>query len=200
MASYTSDSVLVAEAAILCAPTGTSLPSISTVAWNTFGSWTGWTMLGYTTQPTTFAYNYETFQVDVQQSLAPIKQRKTGESATISSALAQFEGALLALVLGGSNSDTAAGSGVKPNSRVTTGGDPALTERMYAIEGWREVSGVKQPVRIFVYRATITANGDIPFDKNAVTAIPFTINALADPTKAIGAQLLEVQIATGAAL
>lgn len=200
MASYSSDSVLVAEAAILYAPTGTSLPSISTVAWNTFGSWTGFTMLGYTTEPTRLSYTYETFSVDVQQSLAPIKQSKTSESVVISSALAQFEGALLALVLGGTNVDTAAGSGVKPNQRVTTGGDSALVDRIFAIEGYRLVSGVKQPVRVFVYRATITASGDIPFDKAAVTAVPITITGLGDSTKAAGANLLEIQIATGAAL
>ncbi len=199
MASYTSDSVLVAEAAILYAPTGTSLPDETSVAWNTFGSWTGWTMLGYTTQPTTLTYNYDLFQVDVQQSLAPIKQRKTNESVVIGSALAQFEGALLALVLGGSNSDTAAGVGQKAFSRVVAGGDPAMTERMFAIEGWREVSGVKQPVRVFIYRGTISANGDIPFDKNAVTAIPITITGLGDSTKSAGQNLLEIQIVTAAA-
>lgn len=199
MASYTSDSVLVAEAAILYAPTGTTLPDETSVAWNTFGSWTGWTMLGYTTAPTTFNYSYGTFQVDVQQSLAPIKQRKTNEAVAIGTSLAQFEGALVALVLGGTNSDTAAGASQKAFSRVVTGGDPSLTERMFAIEGWREVAGVKQPVRIFVYRGTITASGDIPFDKNAVTAIPITINALGDTTKAVGQNLLEIQIVTAAA-
>lgn len=200
MASYSSDSVLVAEGAVLTAPTGTTIPSISTVAWNTFGSWTGWTMLGYTTEPTQLTYSYDLFEGDVQQSLAPIIQRKTNERTVITSALAQFEGALLALVLSGTNTITAAGSGVKPNERIVTGGDPALTERMFAIEGWRQVAGVKQPVRVFVYRATITANGAIPFDKNAITAIPFTVNALGDPSKAIGQNLMEIHIATGAAL
>jgi hypothetical protein len=200
MASYTSDSVLVAEAAILYAPTGTALPDETSVAWNTFGSWTGWTMLGYTTQPTTFTYAYDTLQVDVQQSLAPIKQRKINESVVLASALAQFEGALLALVLSGTNVTTAAGAGQKGFDRVTTGGDPALTERMFAIEGWRQDSaGTKQPVRCFIYRGTITANGAVPFNKSAVTEIPITITGLGDSTKAIGANLLEWQIVTAPA-
>lgn len=200
MASYTSDSVLVAEAAILYAPTGTALPDETSVAWNTFGSWTGWAMLGYTSAPTTFTYNYETFSVDVQQSLAPIKQRKTSESVVIASSLAQFEGPLIALALSGTNASTAAGASQKAFDRITTGGDPALTERMFAIEGWRQDSvGTKQPVRVFVYRGTITANGGIPFDKNAVTAIPISITGLGDSTKAIGANLLEIHIVTAPA-
>jgi hypothetical protein len=200
MASYSSDSVLVAEAAVLYAPLNTALPDETTVAWNTFAGWTGWTMLGYTTQASTFSYSYDVFEVDVQQSLAPIKRRKTSETATISTALAQFEGEILALVLSGTNTNTAAGASQKGWSRVVTGGDPALDEYMFALEGWREDSGGnKQPVRIFVYRGTITVNGDIPFDKNAVTSVPVTINALADAGKSVGAQLMEIHIVTAPA-
>lgn len=200
MASYTSDSVLVAEAAVLYAPMATALPDETSVAWNTFGSWTGWTMLGYTTQASTFSYSYDVFEVDVQQSLAPIKRRKTGEAVAISTALAQFEGALLALALSGTNATVAAGAGQKGWDRVIMGGDPALDEYMFALEGWREdAAGAKQPVRVFMHRGTITVNGEIPFDKNAVTAIPITINGLADSTKAVGAQLLEIHVVTAAA-
>lgn len=200
MTTYTSDSVLVAEAAVLYAPLATALPDETSVAWNTFAGWTGWTMLGYTTVATEFSYSYDVFEVDVQQSLAPIKRRKISEVGSISTSLAQFEGALLALVLSGTNTTVAAGASQKAWDRVVFGGDPALDEYMFAIEGWREDSaGTKQPVRIFGYRGTITANGGIPFDKNAVTAIPIAINLLADSSKAVGAQLGEIHVITAPA-
>jgi hypothetical protein len=199
MASYTSSSVLVAEAAVLYAPTGTGLPDETDVAWNTFGSWTGWTMLGYTTTATTLNYSYETFEVDVQQSLAPILQRKINERANISGSLAQFEGAILAVLLQGTNTTTAAGASQKGWDRVVTGGDPSLTERMFALEGWKLVAGVRQPVRVFLYRGTITMNGDVPWDKAAVTALPFQITGLGDTTKSVGSNLMEMHIINAAA-
>lgn len=198
MASYQSDSVLVAEAAVLFAPANTALPSIQTVPWNTFGSWTGWTMLGYTSAPTSLNYAYDLFQVDVQQSLAPIKSRKTSETVTIKSTLAQFEGPLLALALQGTNTTTAPGVGVKGLDDVVSGGDPSLTERMFALEGWREnaAGGGKMPVRVFVYRSVISADGDIVWDKAALTGIPITVTAMGDPTKSQGANLLKIQVVT----
>jgi hypothetical protein len=200
MASYSSSSVLVAEAAVLTAPLGTALPDETSVAWNTFGSWTGWTMLGYTNQPTAINYSYDLFQVDVQQSLSPIKSRKTNERVTFKTSLAQFEGALLAIALQGSNSDTAAGASQKAFSEVVMGGDPAMTERMFALEGWREDSaGTKQPVRVFAYRTIVSADGDIVWDKAAVTGIPITATGMADTTKSIGQQLLKIHVITAPA-
>jgi len=195
MASYSSTKIMTAEAALLYAPLGTSLPDETSVAWNTFGSWTGWTLMGYTTQPSNISYTYDQFEVDVQQSLAPVKRRKTTERTTITTALAQLEGSLLALVLSGTNTTTAAGASQKGWDRVVYGGDPALNEYMFALEGWLEDSGGdKQPVRYFLYKATITQNGEMVFDKNNVAALPIQIAALNDTTKSVGQQMGEVHI------
>ncbi len=200
MASYSSTKIMTAEAALLFAPLNTALPDETSVAWNTFGSWTGWTMMGYTTQPASISYTYDVFEVDVQQSLAPVKRRKTNERIQITSALAQLEGALLAVVYSGTNTTTAAGASQKGWDRVQFGGDPALDEYMFALEGWLEDSvGTKQPVRYFLYKATITQNGDLTFDKNNVAALPIQVAALGDPAKSAGVNLAEIHIVTAPA-
>ena len=202
MPAYSADDVIVSEASVLYAPTGTTIPDETSVAWydngGTFSNWTGWTLLGYTTTPTTLGYSYDLFEVDVQQSTVPIKRRKTSESLVIGTTLAQFDGDILALVLGGTNTDTAAGASQKAFSQVVAGGDTNLSEYMFAIEGYRpsNSTGTKQPVRVFVYKATINVNGDIPFDKAGTTQIPVQINALADTSKAIGQQLVRIDIVT----
>lgn len=200
MATYSSTKIMTAEAALLYAPLDTALPDETTVAWNTFGSWTGWTMMGYTTQPAAINYTYDVFEVDVQQSLAPVRRRKTNERVQISSALAQLEGAILAVIYSGTNTTTAAGASQKGWDRVQFGGDPALDEYMFALEGWLEdTAGTKQPVRYFVYRATITQNGDISFDKNNVAAVPIQVAGLSDSSKATGVNLAEIHIVTAPA-
>jgi len=185
---------------VLYAPLATSLPDETTVAFNTYASWTGWTLLGYTTTPTTFSYSYETFDVEVQQSASPIKSSKTNENLTIGFALAQFEGAILALVMDGSSNNTAASAGQKAFTEVKAGGDTELNNYMFAIEGYRtDTAGTKQPVRIFIHKGSLTMNGDIAFDKAGVTQIPCQVTALADSTKVIGEQLITVHIVTGPA-
>ena len=116
---------------------------------------------------------------------------------TIKTVLAQFEGPLLALALQGTNTTTAPGVSVKGFDEVVSGGDPSITERMFALEGWRQdTAGNKQPVRVFVYRSVVSADGDIAWDKAAVTGIPITVTAMGDATKSIGQNLLKVQIVT----
>lgn len=205
MPTFNSDDVLVTPANVLYAPVGTALPDESTVEYNAdsgaYTSWTGWTLLGYTTAPTSFTYGYETFDVEVQQSAAPIKSSKTNETLTLSFTLAQFDADILALVLDGTANDTAAGPGQKAFSQVDAGGDTQLSEYMFAVEAYRTEpsTGIKQPVRIFVYRGSLSVNGDISFDKGGVTQVPCQVTALADSTKPVGSQLVSVQIITGGA-
>lgn len=201
MPSFTANDVLVSEGRLLYSPYGTALPDETSVAYDTYASWpSGWTLLGYTTTPITFTYGYDVFNVEVQQSASPIRQSKTTETLTMGTTLAQFDGDILALVLSGTNADVAAGASQKAWSRVLAGGSTLLNEYQFAIESYRpDVNGTKQPIRVFVYKATITASGDIPFDKAATTGIPVTISALADSAKAVGSQLVEIHIVTAPA-
>lgn len=201
MPSFTADDVLVAEGRLLYSPVGTALPDETGVAYDTYASWpSGWEMLGYTTTPLTFTYGYDVFSVEVQQSASPLRQSKTTETLTMGTTLAQFDGDILALVLSGTNTDTAAGASQKAFSKVQAGGSTLLNEYQFAIESYRpDANGDKQPIRVFVFKATITASGDIPFDKAAVTGIPVTISALADSSKTVGQQLIEIHIVTAPA-
>ena len=200
MPNFSADDVIVGEGNLLYAPLATALPDETSVGYGDYDSWTGWTHFGYTTEPITFNYAYDEFSVEVQQSLAPLKRRKTNESMTIATTLAQFSGDVLALVTGGTNTDTASGSGQKGFSRVVGGGTTNISEYMVAVEGYRvDSTGVQQPVRVFLYKATITASGDIPFDRAGVTGLPITITGLTDPDRAVGENLFEAQIVTAAA-
>lgn len=200
--NYSAIDVIVGAANLLYAPTGTTLPDETTVVHNDFANWpAGWIHLGYTEDPPTFNYTYDVFQVEAQQSTAALKRSKTSEALVISTNLLQFDGDHLALATGGTNVTTAAAAGQKGFDRVTTGGGTSLTEYMFALESYREdVNGDLQPVRVFLYRGTITANGDIAFAKAAATTIPVQITGLLDDTKAVGAQLMEAIIVTAPAV
>lgn len=201
IANFDADDVLVGGGNLLYAPKGTTLPDETTVDVNDFASWpSGWIHLGYTGDAPTFNYTYDVFEVPAEQSLSPIKRKKNSEALTISTNLLQFDGDHLALATGGTNTDTAAGASQKAYSRVVGGGDTSLDEYMFALEGQREdANGDLQPVRFFVYRATIRANGDIAFAKAAATAIPVQIEALNDDTKSAGSNLYEAHIVTAPA-
>jgi len=204
MASFSASDVLVADARVLWAATGTALPDETTVDWNdstgAYTNWTDFTMMGYTLVPTVINYTYETFEVDVQQSASPIKRSRNTERITAATTLAQFDGDLLALILGGTNTDTAAGASQKGFSEIKAGGNTALAEYLFAIEGYRlDTNNNEQPVRVFIHRGTIRQDGDIPFDKAGATGMPVIIEGLADSSKATGEQLVQIQIVTAPA-
>lgn len=201
MANFSADDVLIGEANWLVAPLGTTLPDDTSVDWNDFASWpAGWLHLGYTTAPTTMNYSYDEAAVDVQQSTAPIKRRKTSETLTLGTTLAQFNGDVLELVLQATATDTPAGVGQKAVTTIKGGGSTNLPEYMVGVETYRiDGSGNAQPVRVFLYKATIAASGDIPFDKSNAAGIPVTATGLADPNRTVGQQVFEIQIVTGPA-
>lgn len=199
--NFTSNDILVAEANILYAPKGSTIPDETTVAWNSFAAWdTAWKHLGYTAEASRIGYNYDTFELEVEQTTQPVIQRKVSERFTLDFVLAQFSGENLALVTGGTATVTAAGASQKGYTKVVAGGDTNLNEYLFAIEGYRPDSvGTKQPVRIFIWRATLRLNGNIQFSKNAGTTIPVQIVGLADTSKSVGQQLFEAHIVTAPA-
>ena len=199
--NFTSNDVLVAEANILYAPKGTAFPDETTVAWNDFAAWdAAWKHLGYTAESSRIGYNYDIFELEVEQTTQPVIQRKVRERFTLDFVLAQFQGESLALVTGGTATDTPAGVSQKGFTKVVAGGDTNLNEYLFAIEGYRpDTNGDKQPVRIFVHRTTIRLNGNIQFSKNAGTTVPVQIAGLADTSKPVGQQLFEAHLITAPA-
>lgn len=199
--NFAAADVLVTAANIMYAPLTTALPDETTVIWNDLDGWpVGWVHLGYTATPSRITYTYDVFELSVEQSTAPIIQRKTNERAVVDIAFSQFNGRNLALLTDGTAADVAAGASQKGWTRVITGGSTDLPEYMFALEGLRpDAAGGDQPVRVFFYRATVRVNGSIEFAKAAGTNLPAQITALLDSTKAVGAQLLEIHIITAPA-
>jgi hypothetical protein len=192
-ANFSSDDVFAGAANLLYAPLGTLLPDETTVAVNDFDSWPdGWVHLGYTAEGPSFTYSYETFEIEAQQATAPLRRKKTSETATITANLLQFSAEHLALVTGGTVTETVAGAAQKGYKKVVGGGEVDLTEYMFAIESTRaDEDSELQPFRFFLWKGTITANGDINFAKDAATSLPITIAGLTDADKPIGEQLFE---------
>lgn len=198
--ALTEADVLMSEARILYSPVGTAKPDETTVGYDDYASWTSWIELGYTTEPLTIAYSYDTAGVDVQQSTLQILRRKTTEELTASTSIAQLSGDHMALVLNGTNTDTAAGASQKAFSEVAFGGDTNLPEWQFGFEGYRpDSAGTKQPVRFFIHKANISLAGDIPFDKANASALPIEIMALEDSTQSAGERLAVMHIVTAPA-
>lgn len=200
MPSYSVSDILVSHAALLYALPAASLPDETSIAFNAYASWTGWTLLGYTDEPAVVTLDVETLQLKVEQALAAVREVVTSEALTIKSKLVQFDGALLAILTRGTNTNTAAGAAQKAYSEMAFGGNPQLTEYQFALEGYRvDSAGTKQPVRIFINKGVITAMGDIGFDKANIVGVPFEIHALANTSLSDGVNLAKMHIVTAPA-
>jgi hypothetical protein len=198
--AFSSTDVLLTAANVLYAPMATALPDETTVAYNTLTGWAAaWVHLGYTATPAQITYSYDVTELFVEQSTAPILQRKNNERVTIDIELSQFSGTNLALLFAGTNTATAAGASQKAFSQVVSGGDPVLDEYMFALEGVRpDAAGIDQPVRVFIHRGTIRASGAIQFAKAGGTTLPAQITGLLKSSLAVGSQLMEIHIVTSA--
>ena len=200
MPNFNSSDILISEANLLYAATGATKPDETTVDYGDYDSWTGWTHIGYTGDVSNMSYAYDVFSYTPEQATSPVVKRKDNEIMRIRFNLAQFSGDHLALVTGGTATDTAAGASQKGYSKIVGGGDTDISEYAFALEGYRkDASGDKQPVRIFFHKATISADGDIPFGKASATTVPVTVEAVADTSKASGSQLFEIHVVTAPA-
>ena len=122
------------------------------------------------------------------------------ETVSIETVLAEMTGTNLALVLDGTSTPQAAGVNQVAWDRITAGGSVSLSEYAWGFEGFRLTStNARLPVRIFIYRASATLNGELTFAKGAGAGIPIKIDAMADTGKTAGAQLLEIHNVTASA-
>lgn len=191
--------ILATRAKIWYAPTGESLPDETSVAYD--GSWGGnWTSLGFTATPLSMEYFESRTDSDIQQALSPVKDWRVDERITLRTEVNEFVGATLALLVHGSNANTAAGASQKAYSRVLGGGDPIVDQYAVGFEGYRpDSAGTLQPVRWFFYLASFQLDRGTTFSKRDESRLPIMIKTYADTSKAIGAQLFEVHIVTAPA-
>jgi hypothetical protein len=160
---------------------GTALPDETTVAVG--AAWpAGWVEMGKTLTPVAMAVTTETFKLEVEQSIVPVRVTRTKTGITIKTTLAEFTGANLARAVDGSLVTVAAGVGQKGFDTVEVDASKSDVS-LYAvgIEGVKVLdNGSRQPVRFFALRASITMGGDVTLSKAAATGIPIEIEALAD--------------------
>lgn len=191
--------IIISPATVYQAPPGTALPSADTVQYGTV--WGGsWVPVGYTLTPVSLSYEQDLFELEVEQITLPVKRLRQSEKATIETSLAEMTAANLALPTDGVVTTVAAGVSIRGKSTVEIGGNIAVTEKAWGFEGLLAVQGAIQlPVRVFFYKATAELNGKLEFSKKAAAGIPLTVRALADTSKAVGKQLMIVQLVTAKA-
>lgn len=191
--------ILITPAKIYRAPVGEALPDESAIDYDE--AWGGgWVNLGYTLQPVTLNYNREVFELMVEQVNGAVKRRVTNEVAIIETVLAESTPTNIGYAIGGTVTTTAAGVGQVAYQELKAGGSTLLTEAAWGLEGlYENATGVKFPVRVFLYKATAILNGPLTFAKAAGVGVPIQISALNDTGKTVGEQLISIQRVTAVA-
>lgn len=192
--------LMLSYAWVYWAPYGEALPSNDSIE---FGeAWGGnWTRLGWTKSAVKMSYAQDIIGYEVEQVLSPILNRRQGEKASIETELAEIVGANLNLAVDGTLTTTNAGASVRATETLTVGGKIGITEYAWGMEGLVKNDGaagnIPLPMRIFFYKGTAEINGALEFSRKALAGIPFKINAVADPSRAAGDQLMKIVRVTG---
>lgn len=191
--------ILMSKAQIYYAPVGEALPDETSVAYG--GSWGGnWTSAGFTSAPVQMEWVEGRVGADIQQALGEIKDWRVDERATLRTMLPELTGAALALLMHGTNADTAAGAGQKGWSRVQAGGQFIVAQKAVGLEGYRpDSAGTLQPIRLFFYKASFMLDRGVSWSKRDVMGLPVMIKTYPDETKAVGVQLMEWHLITAPA-
>jgi hypothetical protein len=193
------EDIVLGAGSLWYAPVATANPDETTVAYG--AAWGGsWASFGDTLTPVVFTPNEVRKGVKTQQSLGPRKRYRTAMEPTVKTTLAELTGANLALVLGGTNTTTAAGASQKGFSAVDVGHDVVVDTYKFGFETLRvDSAGVSQPVRYFFHIGDIMIDGDSAFDKENETGVPVLITVHQDTSQAVGEQFMKIEIVTAAA-
>lgn len=182
---------------IWIAPVGETIPADTVLYGTALGG--NWTLLGNTKDAVVLTYGFETFEIMTQQMLSPVGRKKTKESLTVKTSLAEYTGNNLAIATDGTYTQVAApGPAAKGVETVDLGGKVCLTNRAVCVEALvtDDECQTQLPLRWFIWNATVTVGGDQTFGKDDYAAIPLTIEALALPSKPTGQQLCQVRRVT----
>ncbi len=191
--------ILLTPASVYYAPVGEALPADSLAYGAAWGG--NWVNMGYTNTPVAMAYSNEKYAVMVEQVTPPVKRRITSEDLALEFTLVEMTGRNLALALNGTAEDTAAGAGQVAKTEVVMGGDSEVHEYTFGAEGeYVDADGGSFPVRLQIYKANITMNGNLEFSKSKESGLPVRVEAVADTARAVGEQLMIIQEVTADAL
>lgn len=179
-------SVLKAGAVIYFAPVGEARPAATVLAGEDWGG--DWEPMGLTSAPLVIKHEEEVSELFVEQFPTAVQRNRTSRALSFETTLAEMTADNVALVLNGTKlADVAATASAFGYEAADIGGELCSGIAEYAI-GFEGVScdptDGQLPVRWFLYRATITLNGDITFSQHSddYAGFPFLAQALADPT------------------
>jgi len=191
--------ILVGAAKVYKAPVGEPFPDETTVDYG--DAWGGnWAWLGHTKEGVKVGYTQETFEVEVDLLTNPVNEIIIKEVVLIETMLAELTGANMALGFNGELTTTSAGPGQRAFEQVEMGGRADIDKYAFGLEGfYKSAFNEVFPVRVFIYIASATVNGQLQFVKNNIAGIPLRIKAYADDAKAIGKQTMAIQRITGEA-
>lgn len=184
MATPVVTNLIKSGAVVWYAPVGETVPDETTVAYG--AAWDGnWQRVGYTKEALAFTYEEERVDIEVEEVLSIVEQRRIHEAAMFETVLAELTGGYLQLAAGGQGTltTTPAGAGQKGYEEITFGDKAVINKKAWGFEGmYLTAAGVEQPIRVFIYKGTATLNGALEFSKKSddYTGIPIQIQALAD--------------------
>lgn len=175
------------------APAGETEPDENAVGLG--DDWGGnWEHFGYTKTVTSLAHKRKDEEVKIEESLGAVKRFPVEEELTLETTLAELTADNLALGLGGTVADTAAGAAQVGMEELEGGDVLALTERAWGFEGiYTTSTGTQFPMRFFIWKGTAELNGKLDFGKAEYPGIPLQIKALEDMDRDAGERLYKFQ-------
>jgi hypothetical protein len=198
MANPVITNLIKTGAIIYYAPEGEAEPDETSI--DAGVAWGGnWARVGYTKAPLASLYEFEEFDIEVEELLGPVKRRKTKENITLETVLAELEADYWSLVADGTVVDTAAGGSQKAFESLEIGDVAIRTVRHWGFEGqYVDSAGATQPIRVFLPRATSNINGAMEFSKRTddYSGIPIQIKGLVNTTN--NNEMFKWQRVTGA--
>lgn len=139
--------------------------------------------MGHTHGPLELEHGVETADIEVEQSLLPVRQVKIGESFQLNVPLAEVSLENIKEVWG-----AAADIETKPDGRrvLTFGGETAIAETAVLV---RVPAGSGKRFDITLYRCVVVAPGTMSWSRDAQVDLPLVITALADTSRTVGDQV-----------
>lgn len=176
--------IVAGPATLWWAPEGEAFPAESIAAGTDWGG--NWTKVGFTKEPLTMNYEFETEGFEIEQSLAPLRRRKISHLLRFETVLAEYDLNLLSMMFEGVYSSTPAGVGQVGFEELDVGDESKLTPYAWGFEGeYVDEDGDTFPIRVFIYRGTIASSGEQEWAKSGTyVGVPITIEAMSDFTQA----------------
>ena len=181
--------IVVTAARLFHSPIGTASP-LDTL--DVDAAWpAGWVSVGYTLEPVKASYTFDVLNVMVQQEMGTVKRIRIKEALKLGTILAELTATNMALAFAGEVTTAAATATLAGYEEFSIGGKYELPMAQWGIEGsYVDEEENLRPIRVFVWKATAAAGGEVVFNREQVAGIPLEIAALHDRSKAKGRRLM----------